>query len=100
LESDLTVRATQELALDQAAVLQLQRIGPRDRGRQTKSNDQSAIQLELHDDFSAATIRLRKIFYSMHARCMQEPLFVATPTRWNIATELPSRGRHRRVFAR
>src|SRR5208283_673575 len=49
------------LTLDQAAVLQLQRVGPRDRRRQEKSeNDQSATKLELHDDFSAAAIRLRK----------------------------------------
>ena len=54
LESDLTLGATQELALDQAAVPQLQGVGPRDRRRQAKCNDQSAIQLELHDDFPAA----------------------------------------------
>lgn len=38
-ESNLTLRATQELALDQAAVPQFQGIGPRDRRGQNKSND-------------------------------------------------------------
>ena len=52
LVADLTLRATHELALNQAAILQFQRIGQRKRRRQPQGNDQSAIQLPV--EFSSA----------------------------------------------
>jgi hypothetical protein len=45
LEADLTLRATHELALNQAAILQFQRIGLPKGRPQPQGNDQSAIQL-------------------------------------------------------
>jgi hypothetical protein len=51
--SGFPICTTHELALDQATILQFQGIGPCNRGRQTQRNDQSAIQLELHHDFSS-----------------------------------------------
>ena len=45
LEADLTLRVTDDLALNQAAILQFQRIGLRKGRPQPKGNDQSAIQL-------------------------------------------------------
>ena len=50
-EADFTLRATQELALNQAAVLQLQCIGPRHRRRQSQRSKESVFQLEPHDVF-------------------------------------------------
>src|SRR5271168_1036922 len=51
LEADFSLRATQELALNQAAVLQLQCIGPRHRRRQSQRSKESVFQLEPHDVF-------------------------------------------------
>src|SRR5580658_4368034 len=49
LEADFSLGATQELALNQTAVLQLQCIGPRYRRRQSQRNKESVFQLEPHD---------------------------------------------------
>ena len=51
LEADFSLRATQELALNQAAVLQLQCIGPRHRRRQSQRRKESVFQLKPHDVF-------------------------------------------------
>src|SRR5882672_4412462 len=52
LETDLTIRATYELALNQTSILQLQGIGKSDRSHQAHYNDQSTTQLEFHHQFS------------------------------------------------
>jgi hypothetical protein len=44
LEADLTLRVTHELALRQDAILQFQRIDPREARPQSQGNEQSAVQ--------------------------------------------------------
>src|SRR5277367_6157428 len=92
LEADLTLRAAQELAVNHAAILQLQSVGPRYRRHQTKCNDQSAIQPELPHDFTSATLPTPVVLLRLLAiRCHPSKLRELRATRVSSTLRLRRR---------